>query len=421
MKVKYSIKEQSFSIPVPFKKGSPIQFNLFPEGGNLVSNLSSRLAFKAVDIDGAPLDVEGTLFEDNSPIQEFKSSHAGMGSMMITPVSGKKYHITLTQPKTDSIFLLPEVYPEGIVMRLGERNDKFLELFVSQSPGHAKRTVYLRGQLRGGVYSTANGVLNNELKFRIPLDQFSMQGIAEFTLFDENLEPMAERLVYIKPDKKLYIEATLSKQKYETREKASLKIKVKDENGDPVKANLGVSVYDKIYHNQENPKNILSYFFLTSQLKGQIYDPAFYFDTRNKERDGALDLLLLTQGWRRYVWNEDNLKVYGNTKQLIFDGTEGEVYATKKIKEAPKEEVLYVKTIIFEKKEYTDQLLTDSTGIFYVTPEHLKNGQGSYVYLTPMLTPYYGPKIRLSDPFQTINETRIKKEINYPLSKPKPL
>jgi len=418
MKVKYSIKEVSLSITVPFKKGSPIQFNMFPEGGNLVSELPSRLAFKAVDIDGAPLDVEGTLFEDNSPIQEFKSSHAGMGSVMIIPVAGKKYHITLSKTKTDSVFLLPKVYPEGIVMRLGKRDDKFLELFVSQNLGHAKRTVYLRGQLRGGVYCSASGVLTDELKFRIPMDQFPMQGIAEFTLFDENLEPMAERLVYIKPDKKLYIETTLSKQKYETREKASLKINVKDENGAPVQANLGVSVYDKIYYNPENPKNILSYFFLTSQLNGQIYDPAYYFDTKNKDRNEVLDLLLLTQGWRRYVWNEDNLKAYANNKQLIFDGTKGEVYATKK-KQAKGGQS--VKMFIPEIKQYMVQLKTDSAGILNVTPEHLKKTQGSYVYLTPMGSPEDGQNIRLFDPFQTINETRINSGINYPISRPKPL
>src|SRR5665811_730259 len=97
-------------------------------------------------------------------------------------------------------------------MRLGKRDDKFLELFVSQNLGHAKRTVYLRGQLRGGVYCTASGVLTDELKFRIPLDQFPMQGIAEFTLFNENLEPMAERLVYIKPDKNCTL-----KQHYQNR------------------------------------------------------------------------------------------------------------------------------------------------------------------------------------------------------------
>jgi hypothetical protein len=447
MKVKYSIKEVSLSIPVPCKKGSPIQFNVFPEGGNLVSELPSRLAFKAVDIDGAPLDVEGTLFEDKSPIQEFKSTHAGMGSMMIIPVAGKKYHITLSKPKTDSIFLLPKVYPQGIAMRLGKRDDKFLELFVSQSPEHAKRTVYLRGQLRGGVYCSASGVLSDELKFRVPLDQFPFQGIAEFTLFDDTLMPIAERLVYIKPDKKLYIETTLSKQKYETREKASLKIKVKDENGNPVTANLGVSVFDKIYYNPENPKNILSYFFLTSQLKGQIYDPAFYFDTRNKERDGALDLLLLTQGWRRYVWNEDNLKVYGNTKQVISDWTQGEVYDSiiyeKHIKESkivnkerPIKEPKIIKAYNPESGGVAEKIMTDSSGIFHITPALFKKGQGGYVYVSPFqLTKEqldnvkHNPanqvkdslKIRLSDPFQTINENRIEKEINYPISKPKPL
>ena len=113
-----------------------------------------------------------------------------------------------------------------------------------------KRTVYLRGHIRGIVCCIARGELINELKIKIPLKEFPFQGIAEFTLFDDNLTPLAERLVYVNPDKKLFITTELNKTRYETKGKATLKITVKDENGQPVAANLGVSIYDKLYQNQ---------------------------------------------------------------------------------------------------------------------------------------------------------------------------
>ena len=393
------------------KKGEAIQFNTFPEGGNLIAGLKSKLAFKAVYIDGNPVDVAGTLFEDNNPLLEFKSIHAGMGSLDFTPLSGKRYHIRLSEPATDSTFFLPETYAEGISMCLTGREKESLEFTIQQSPGLKENSVFLRAQIRGMVYCMATGTLNNELKIKIPLEKFPCQGIAEFTLFDESLTPVAERLVYVDPDKKLYIETKLNKQKYETREKAKLKITVKDQDGQPIAANLGISVYDKLYQNTLDPENILTHYYLSTQLKGKIYDPAWYFDDKNNQ-EAALDVLLLTQGWSRYVWSEPALSEPGNLKQpVIFDEVKGEFDATKRPKKtltAPR----LVKAFNPGINGTVDLIVVDSTGLFTVTPEFLKTWQGGYVYLKPL-----GDKlsISLTDPFQTISQIRTTKAITYPL------
>ncbi|MBD0825540.1 hypothetical protein ICJ85_16155, partial [Aestuariibaculum marinum] len=136
------------------------------------------------------------------------------------------------------------------------------------------------------------------------------QGIAEFTLFNSELKPLAERLVYVNPQKQLHINTTLDKTEYKTREKVNLSIKVTDENGLPVIAHLGLSVFDKLYENNQDSKNILTHYMLSSQLKGNIYNPEYYFDENIplRHRQEALNLLMLTQGWRRYIWNIENLK-----------------------------------------------------------------------------------------------------------------
>jgi hypothetical protein len=86
------------------KKECKIQFTSFPEGGNLVSGVQSNLAFKAVNCNGDPVDAKGTLFQDSTPLLEFKSLHAGMGSFNFIPDADKKYFIRLTEPETDSTF-----------------------------------------------------------------------------------------------------------------------------------------------------------------------------------------------------------------------------------------------------------------------------------------------------------------------------
>ncbi len=133
--IKYSDKEETKTFEVPCKKGSPVQFNTFPEGGNLVAGLPCKIAFKAVNIDGEPIDVTGTLFENDKPLLDFKSKHAGTGSFDFTPDTDKEYHIRLSQPIIDSTFLLPKIYKNGLTLHLDENDNEFLSFVVSQNEG----------------------------------------------------------------------------------------------------------------------------------------------------------------------------------------------------------------------------------------------------------------------------------------------
>ncbi len=391
-----------------------IQFSTFPEGGNLISGMQNNMAFKAVNSDGLPQEVLGVLYEDSVPLTLLKSSHAGMGCLSFIPQTAKKYSIRLMEPAIDSVFQLPRVYPGGISMRLARRDKDFLTFVVTANPGDKEQAVYLQGQIRGIVYSSTVAALKNKLSIYIPLHDFPIQGIAEFTLFNESLLPVAERLVYVNPDRKLNIEVRLDEERYETRGKVKLKIKVTDENGIPVKANLGVSVYDNLYKNPAEPENILSHCYLHSQLKGRIYDPSYYFDLRNKDREESLDLLMLTQGWRRYTWSPVSLRGYEIAKQpVIFDGITGEVHATRKKK------VIIGKHQLVEAfnpgmNNKTNLILSDSVGKFMVSATSLKLWEGGYIYLKPKLSEDYQPQITLNDPFRAIAETRKLKEINYP-------
>jgi hypothetical protein len=410
------------------EKAGKIQFTTFPEGGNLVSGLQSNLAFKAVNPYGEPVDVKGTLFQDSNPMIEFKSGHAGMGSFSFTPYADKKYFIRLTEPETDTIFLLPEIHPAGMIFLLTGRDEGSLSFKVSQSPGLNPEDVFLRVQCRGEVYGMTTATLNKELKIKVPLAGLP-QGIAEITLFNGSLEAVAERLVYINRDQKLNITTELSKDIYETRGKATLKIRVKDENGLPVVANLGITVFDKIFQNPLDSNNILAHFYLSTQLKGRIYNPSYYF-TKGKDREDALDLLMLTQGWRKYVWNEDNLKkIREIPRQIIFDGIKGVLFYPGQKKKIPKERT-FVMAFSPNKDSLNVLIPADSVGAFTVPEDRLKVWENDYVYLKPFGSygsrpiykktnpevPEYNLHIRLDDPFETINHGMKVNEVIYPMA-----
>jgi hypothetical protein len=404
--------KESLVISVSTKINS-IQFTTFPEGGNLVSGIQCRMAFKAVKRNGEPVDIKGSLFEDNSPLLELKSIHSGMGSFIFTPDNNKKYFIRLSEPAIDSIFPLPEIYSSGMTMQLIKRDKESLSFKVSQSPERNEEDIYLRVQCRGEVYGMTTARLNKDIMIKVPLSGLP-QGIAEITLFNSSLEPIAERLVYVNKDKKLNITTELSKEIYPTRGKSTLKITVKDEKGQPVIANLGVSVFDKLYQNPRDSNNILVHYYLSTQLKGKIYNPSFYFNNTSAGQYEALDLLMLTQGWRKYLWNETNLKKFNKEPQkVIFDGIRGEIYIPDRKKKILKEQI-FVMAFSPNKDRTTVLIPTDSVGNFIISPDHLKKFENENFYLKPAGPPQFRPLIKLTDPFNIIDQEMKVNEIIYP-------
>jgi hypothetical protein len=407
LNVNHKERNELIKMIVP-SKASPIQFTIFPEGGYLVSGIKSKVAFKAVNIKGEPLEVSGELFENNMPVLEFKSKHAGMGSFAFKPEIGKKYKIRLSEPSIDSTFFLPEIHPDGVVIQLTARDEKSLTLKVTQSPALPPDVIYLSVQCRGIVYGMTSAELKNELLIKVPTEELP-QGVYEMTLYNIECRPVAERLIYINQDKKLNISASISEGIYPVRGKAILKLTVKDKYGQPVVANLGISVFDRHYQNKSDSDNILAHIYLTEQLKGRIYNPAFYFNSSSKNRDEAMDLLLLTQGWRKYIWCEDNLSKKIIKYQVLTDGIDG-IVTTRRMSEQKQSFVIVFSPNIDSTKVFVQ---TDSAGVFSIPPEYFEKWKGEYIYMKPFSSLKVNIPIKLSDPFDIINSINRHNEFIY--------
>ena len=388
-------------------KNTDFRFSLFPEGGNLVYGIQSNLAYKATDGKGNPVDISGVLVENDATVTSFESAHVGMGVTAFKPDKNKNYYIKLNNGKE---YALPQIQNEGMVLNLKEQNKEVLTFIVSKSDELPHQPVYLLGQMRGMVCCVARGLLRDSMLIQIPLTEFPMQGIAEFTLYDSRLQPIAERLVYVHTEKKLNITARPDKERYKTREKATIKIKVTDENNNPVSAHLGVSVFDKAYIDEANPVNIMSHCFLSSQLRGNIYHPDYYFNEENKDRRAALDLLMLTQGWRRYVWGF-RTPIAG--EQVLTDEITGRqtFESERKSKGISSGEQLIQISGADGNSEF---IWTDTAGYFAIDPELQNKLRGGYIYLKPMLDKKYTPHIEITSDFKHIADIRKLKNRTYP-------
>jgi hypothetical protein len=166
-------------------------------------------------------------------------------------------------------------------------------------------SVYLHISCRGLNYSEMKVGLDEGI-FRgvIPAGPLP-EGILVFTMLDDGMNPVAERLYFNeKPGSRINIKLHTDKNIYKKREQTSLNVETTSSEGKPVKANLSVLVINKkqMGKMQSTRQNILSCLLLDSELKGEIENPGSYF-SNDGSGDPDLDALMLTQGWRKYLYN----------------------------------------------------------------------------------------------------------------------
>ncbi len=296
-----STEAVSRSIPIVLNK---INIDFLPEGGYPVANIPAHVAFKAVNEFGKPAEVEGYVTDNsNNRILEFSSFHQGMGAFEMVPVPGKRYFAVITKPQIKEKFELPEVMPRGYTLRVISTGKNRYKAIYHAPQGER---IHFAIQSANGVYFTHSGTAEgnlNEIEF--PADKFPT-GTAMATLFDRQGNPRCERLMFFNFNKHLNISLKFDKDKYNPREKIKLNIRTTDKDSIPVAANLSLAVVNDQLMTMADDKqhNILSWMLLGSEIKGKVEKPEFYFNPEEPRAEKALNYLLLTQGWRRYYWNE---------------------------------------------------------------------------------------------------------------------
>ena len=300
----------SRSIPIVLNK---IDLQFMPEGGTLVAGITTNIAFKALNENGKAADIKGEVLDSRgNKITSFESYHFGMGKFLFTPQKGESYRVRITSPANiTGQFELPTATEGGVVMNFSRNNDRInVRLFSTDT-----RRVTLVGQTKSVNFYTKEILLQNgENNIEINESEFPV-GIAQFTLFNVNNVPLAERLMFLNAGKNLQVKISSNKKKYMPREKVTLTITTLDENGKPIPSNFSLAVMDdKLWtYADDKQDHIFSWLLMTSELKGKIEEPQFYFKKEEPKSGAALDLVMLTHGYRYYDYT-DFVKEQGQLK-----------------------------------------------------------------------------------------------------------
>jgi hypothetical protein len=278
-----------------------VQF--FPEGGNLVAGLSSKVAFKVTAPNGNGLAVyRGAVIDQhNDTVARFQPLMFGIGSFTFTPAANNSYKaIIKTNQGSKVIKELPMANNRGYVMQLKD-NGASLEVTVNSNNGDGE--VFLFAHTRQLVKAALSSPLNSgAATFSIDKNKLG-EGVSHITVFNSARQPVCERLYFKRVKQLLQIDAAADQSQYATRKKVNINVATKGLKGAAVSANLSLSVYRVDSLQQMDTDDIFNYLWLRSDLKGNIESAGYYFQNQNAGAEAAMDNLMLSQGWRRFQWN----------------------------------------------------------------------------------------------------------------------
>lgn len=322
----YIVKKK---VKIPYSiQFADIQF--LPEGGRLVKGYKSTIAFKGIFPDGSPADFEGEVLSTGEPIR-FKTFFGGMGKFEFTP-NGQTTQVRIKDKEYDEFiyFNLPEAKDLGLVLKLiNNQNQSYVTVYLEGNlkdesltiVSHSRALInYIgRGSLPNGIWST-----------RIPKRNLQ-QGINHVTILNQDGIPLVERIFFHwNEDEKFDIE--VAKQS-EIKPRSTVVLEIGALlNNVPHEGRFSMSVTDldqlPTLNNTNN--SILTNLLLTSDLRGQIIMPNHFFRDKEESTLMALDLVMLTNGWRRFDWEdvftntfpkinkqiEQGVNIYGEVKSI---------------------------------------------------------------------------------------------------------
>lgn len=308
------------------KPDSRFQLRFFPEGGQLVQGVPSVVAFEAVSPDEGAVAVTGTVQdEDGHRIAQFVTLHDGMGSFVYTPTGQKARAVVSYQGKEYS-FPLPQALPEGYVLTVVP-GEQALSIKVRRSDTSLQDTLalFVFNQGRPLAYQTVDFKDDGECNFALPTSEFP-GGVTQLSLLTARGEVLCERFCYLMPRDGIRLEASSPNALYYPFEPVEYRVSMKDADGRPLQGHFSVAIRDGFQSDyRKYDQNIYTDLLLTSDLKGYIHEPGYYFVDNSPRRRAALDMLLMIRGWRKYdmqaiVGAAPAAPVYQPEKRLTIHG-----------------------------------------------------------------------------------------------------
>ena len=292
---------------IPIKNNEPTNnsntLSIFPESGSLISGITNKLGVKWTKENGKGLSSSGWLIADSKDtLTSFVTSDDGIGNLIFTPKLGQQYTIkTKSSNGVEATKAITGIQEKGFHLSVTEDKIKaqvHIEVFNNTNENENDYLlIHTRGVLKKAF------TLNKSISNLVINDADLGNGINTITLFDHNKKPVSERLVFNYASNANLIQAYTEVNQLSAREKVNLKLQgINNELNDQL--NLSMSVYKLDSLQGIDETNIQNYVWLQSDMTEKVEQPLKYFDTTRLSRFIEMDNLMLTNGWRKFNWEQ---------------------------------------------------------------------------------------------------------------------
>ena len=285
----------------PSETEEKLNVRFFPEGGQLVEGVTSQVAFKAESKNEGNIELSGTIYtKEGAEITSFETLHDGMGRFEYTPSAqpaiakvdfqGKKYEFTL-----------PQALPNGYVLStVSNAGALLVRVFCNAATPQDTLAVFISHQGRPYVHQLISCRADAPQEFILPTRKLPA-GVLQVSLINRAGNTLCERFVFSNPRAPLQLSAEGLKEVYTPYAPIRCELQVKNAKGEPISGDVSVSIRDAVRSDYlEYDNNIFTDLLLTSDLKGYIHQPGYYFASPSPRKQTELDILLMVHGWRKY-------------------------------------------------------------------------------------------------------------------------
>ena len=349
------------------EKAHVLSLTFYPEGGNLILGKPCRVAFKAIDANGQGADISGYLTTDDTehPIT-IETLHDGMGQFTFIPTK-KRHQATVTYNGKQHTFRLPEAKSEGYTLRVDNLREGQIRGMLTGHAGCPDELLGIMLMNRGkACYFDTLSIHQGNASWSIPKEMLPT-GVHQLTLFNAAGNILAQRHLFVNNGIETgAIEIATSTQHPAPFAKVDMSVRTTSPDGTPLPTTISLAVRDSKNLGTTYADNIYTNMLLSSELKGYIHHPEYYFEASDLEHTRALDLLMMIQGWTRCSWTQMARVEPFYVKHYIEDGLVIDGYLLGRMKDKPIEGATVKMRLYSPDRSQTQEstVVTDANGSF---------------------------------------------------------
>lgn len=276
-----------------------VSVQFYPEGGDMVQGKKCHVAMLAVTDDGRPYQGQAFVVNQQGEVlASVQTDTLGRGEFTVVPDAFGLAMKMMNARGKEQQFNLPTARREGCTVTLDVISDEMLATLQC--------TDGVCGELIGYVLMNNGNIYFCDTLVASPLMELELnrggmkEGVNQMTVFNSDGQILADRLFFICPQSSDADTIVFKAESPWLKPCGKVTLNAKTLPN----ATFSFSAMDAGTMTNEKQGNLKTWMLLSSEVRGYIDHVDYYFESDDQEHRRAADMLMLTQGWRRYNWNE---------------------------------------------------------------------------------------------------------------------